>query len=113
VLHPDIVAVVLTAAGLFFVYEAYTQMPPALIPIVIVLVLGILVYFYYRKASVKKYDEMMAESNEETVSMDQAIALWMKLYYCGRDGLVFDPESNRHIPLDEMKKFLLRPNRKP
>jgi hypothetical protein len=111
-LHPDLVTGVLAAAGLFLVYTAYQQLPSALLPVLITLIVALVVYLIFRKTALIRYQEIMSENNEEVVSVEQAISLWMKLYYCSRDGLVFDPESGRNMPLEDMKKYLLRPNRK-
>jgi len=107
-IHPDLIAGVLSIAGLYLLYSAYTQQPSALLPSGIVLALVYIVYFIFRKNVIQKYNLSQAESKEEVVSVEQAIFVWMKLYYCARDGLVIEPESGKQMPLDEMKKYLLR-----
>ena len=107
-LHPDLIVGFFTAAILFLLYSAYDQQRSIILPSMIVLVPAYVLYFIFRKGAIKKYKDNVADSKGEVVSVEQAIAIWMKLYFCARDGVVIEPETGKILPLDEMKRYLLR-----
>ncbi|MCJ7625864.1 MAG: hypothetical protein MUO76_20420 [Anaerolineaceae bacterium] len=37
---------------------------------------------------------------------EQKMGRWQKLYYCASDEIVFDPESGKYAPVDEMNTLL-------
>lgn len=44
--------------------------------------------------------------NQEKPRWDLAMQKWLRLYYCHRDGLVFDPETLETCKPQELKEFL-------
>ncbi|MCE1253612.1 MAG: hypothetical protein LWX83_08710 [Anaerolineae bacterium] len=107
-IHPDIFIFVFTVLIAFFLYSIYAQQPSIVYPFLIILGVAFIVYFAFRKKLVSRYQAEVAEGKNSFVSVDLAVARWMKLYYCAKEGLVFDPETKTSAALDEMKKYLLK-----
>ena len=107
-IHPDLIVFVFTVIMFFFLYNIYAAQPGVVYPFLIILGAAFLGYFAFRKKLVSRYEADLAGSKTEYVSVEQAVARWMKLYYCATEGIVFDPETQSSVPLDEMKKFLMK-----
>ena len=107
-IHPDIIMGVVFAIVFFLVYMVYAQMPQVIYYAVPVVVVAIVIYSILRKNAVQSYQESIAEVSGPVFSQEHVVEIWMKLYYCARDGLVIEPESGKIMRLDQMKPYLLR-----
>ena len=43
----------------------------------------------------------------------RAMAKWQRLYFCHRDDVVFDPETNESFEPSQIKKYIYRPSSRP
>lgn len=64
-------------------------------PSIIITGIGLVSYRSFRRE--KKLFE-----DEEIPLWEQSISKWKKLYYCGRDDIVFDPSTGRYVDSENM-----------
>ena len=107
-LHPDLVAGILAAILVYMIYITSPQQNSLIYFLGGILTLGIILYFSQRKKIMDWYLQTKKEVEEPAVTPSEALQHWAKLYYCARDGIVFEPGRDDQIPLDEMKSFLFR-----
>ncbi len=104
-IHPD---AMVTFFGLFLVLLAYrvATTQPGQLPVVLILVFGsALAYLLARKAILRRYEERIRQEQEENARIENAVARWMRLYFCSRDQGVFDPEQDQFVPLERMSEL--------
>ena len=65
------------------------------------LTIGVFIYFVYlrRRYQSTEYPTLKA-------AWDKAIERWDRLYYCDRDDIVFDPETNETCSKKDVKQFV-------
>ncbi len=72
--------------------NTYVQL--TLVGLALISIVAALVTSYIAFQRVVKGD---AEATERFPAWDRAVKAWSKLYYCGRDDVVFDPEVNKVV----------------
>lgn len=107
-MHPDLLAAILAAALIYMAYLTSSQQNLAPYIFGGILVLGLIPYLIKRKNVMVWYQNSKKEVEQPPVSAYQALQHWMKLYYCARDGIVFERDREGQIPLNEMKSYLMR-----
>lgn len=55
---------------------------------------------------VARFENQLKASREENRRVERGISRWMKLYYCARDDVVFQPGTGKYVPTDQMPGFL-------
>ncbi len=73
-----------------------------LVGITLISIITALVLSYTAFNRVVKGD---AEATERFPEWDRATAVWKSLYYCSRDNLVFDPNTDRVLPEEELAEL--------
>ncbi len=64
-------------------------------PLVVVFVVKLLKSIHKRKVGLDKYPAYV-----------KALEKWSRLYYCGRDDVVFDPATGASVPIDKCDEFI-------
>jgi hypothetical protein len=106
--HPDMVVAAFLIVAVFILVQIF-QTQPAVFPYMLaILVLFIIGYVLLRKQILGRFQGQVEAEGAEAEGLKNAIAFWMKLYYCARDNQIFDPEDNVLIGLDEMDRYLIR-----
>jgi hypothetical protein len=54
----------------------------------------------------KKKETSQKRFDEEMPKWQKAIQLWKRLYYCQRDGIVYDPKTGEYCSPENLKNFL-------
>jgi hypothetical protein len=104
--HPDAMVIFFGLFLLLLAYRAATTQPGQL-PAILILVCGsALAYLLARKAILRRYQERIRQEQEENARVENAVARWMRLYFCCRDQGIFDPEENQFVPLEQMSDLL-------
>ncbi len=105
--NPDIVVIGFTLVAGIFLYNIYATQPQAF-PITAILTgLAYVGYVVLRKKIMGKYKASIQAKKEEKLKVEKAIDHWMKLVYCARDKVVFDPAENVAIPAGQMRNYLM------
>ncbi len=107
-IHPDAMVIFFGIFLLLLAYRAATTQPGQL-PAVLILVCGsALAYLLARKAILRRYEERIRQEQQENERIENAVARWMRLYFCSRDQGVFDPDEEPFVPLERMSETLMR-----
>jgi hypothetical protein len=105
-LHPDLVVLTFSLILPVFVYGIYTSQRSMLLPALIILAAFYATYFWRRKALIAKYESQLEASKAANRRVEQGISRWMKLYYCAREDVVFQPGTGKYVPTDQMPGLL-------
>lgn len=105
-LHPDLVVLTFSLILPVFVYGIYTSQKTNFVPALILLAAFYGVYFWKRKAMVARYESQLKASREAKQRAERRISRWMKLYYCAREDIVFQPGTGKFVPADQMPGYL-------
>ena len=71
------------------------------VAITAVLTIGGSIYFLYKYRRYKS-----SEYPTQKAAWDKAMERWNRLYYCNRDDIVFDPETNETCSKKDVKQFV-------
>jgi hypothetical protein len=105
-IHPDQMILSFSVMILLFVLIMLRNQPRLLLPVGGILIVFYALYLFRRPALIRRYEGEIRSFNDERRSVEEAVGVWMKLYYCGRDDGVFLPGEEELIPLDNMASFL-------
>ena len=64
-----------------------------------------LLYWLYEKNK-KKIDAAKLQYSVDKISWEKAFAIWNRLYYCHRNGIVFDPDTGKTCEPANIKNFI-------
>jgi hypothetical protein len=106
-ISPDWIVAAALIASVFFLYQIYIQQPSAFLPALVGALILIAVYVLTRKSILKKYLNRLDGQAKDKKTIEKAIEIWMKLYFCPTSYSVFLPGHKEVIPLEEMNSFLL------
>lgn len=101
-IHPDWMILFLFGIGLFIIFQIAKSQPGGLPVFVSLVGASLLAYLLLRKPILSRYDGLLAQERADKSRVERAVARWMRLYYCSRDQIIFDPEENRFVPLEQI-----------
>ncbi len=105
-IHPDAMIVFLWLVGLLVIVQARSVNSPQLPMILLLLGATIVAYLTFRRIIVRRYQESVQKEKDEKEQVEEAISRWMRLYFCSREQIVFAPDENRFVPLEQMSELL-------
>jgi hypothetical protein len=105
-LHPDLVVFTFSLMLPIFLLGMLNSQPVMLLPVSIFVVGAYGIYFWKRKAILARYTSKEAVQHAADKRAGQAIARWMRLYYCAQDDGVFIPGDAQLTPADQMPGYL-------
>jgi hypothetical protein len=105
-LHPDLVVLTFSLILPVFIYGIYTSQKNTFLPALVLLLGFYALYFWKRKALIAKFEIQRNASLAAARRAEQSIGRWMKLYYCAREDIVFQPGSGKYVPADQMPGYL-------
>lgn len=105
-IHPDWMIVFLSAIGLVMAYQVSSHQPE-LFPVVGTL-LGfvLLVYILARPPVLRRFVYQQNLESEEKTRVERAVMRWMGLYICACEPCIFEPATQRSVPLDQLRRLL-------
>ncbi len=107
-LHPDAVVLGFAAISGLVLFQMLRSQPWGLVPAEGVLALALAAYLVGRRFILRRYRREREKEAKAGQRIRGAVEKWMKLYYCGNDGNVFDPESGQIYPLADLSRALLK-----
>ncbi len=105
--NPDWVAFAMVLVSLFFLYQIYTTQFQIFWYMVAFATVTFAAYVIFRKKIVARYQNQKSQEDGTQGKIEVAVGLWMKLYYCTKDNVVFGVKKNEAIPIDQMRQYLL------
>ena len=60
------------------------------------------------RADANKKNKKMPQYTAEKIAWDKAIQTWNRLFFCFRDGVVFDPTTNETCNVEKIQQFLYK-----
>jgi hypothetical protein len=106
-INPDWVAFALAFLSVYFLYQIFTTQFGVFWFAVGFAVMAYAAYFIFRKKIFAKYQVQKDQEAGSKGQVEKAIGVWMKLYYCAKDNIVFIENKSESIPLQEMRSYLL------
>ena len=105
-IHPDLVVLTFSLTVPIFIYGIISSQPVMLLPMLLLLVLSYGLYFWKRAATVAKFERQRLAQQASADRIKRGIEIWMKLYYCAREDIVFELGKDRYAPADQMNGYL-------
>lgn len=105
-LHPDMVVFTFSLILPVFFFGIYTSQRNLFLPALFLLVIFYGIYFWRRKSLVARFERQLKANREANQRVERGISRWMKLYYCARDDIVFQPGTGKYVPTDTMPGLL-------
>ena len=109
-LHPDLVVLTFSLIIPIFLYGIFTSQRNLLLPALVFLAAFYGWYFWKRKAMIAKFNSQVEANRVAARRAEQSIGRWMKLYYCARDDIVFQPKTNLSFPADQIAGIINLPD---
>ena len=106
-INPDWVAFAMVLLSIFFLYQIYTSQYLIFWYMVAVAVVGFAVYVIFHKKILAKYQNQKSQESGSFAKVEKAVGLWMKLYYCATDNVIFGARKDETIPIDQMHQYHL------
>lgn len=106
--HPDLVVLVFSLVLPIFLAGIRSNQPVMFVPVVAILVLCYLFYFWKRGAAIAKFERQRAIRQASGERVKRGVERWMRLYYCAEDDAVFEAGSQASAPADLIAGYLLR-----
>ena len=74
------------------------------------LVFGGLIFVLIKliRADANKKNKKMPQYTAEKIAWDKAIKTWNRMFFCFRDGVVFDPTTNETCNVEKIQQFLYK-----
>ncbi len=107
-LHPDAVVLGFAAISGLVLFEMHGSSSQGLLPAAAVLAAALALYLFCRRLIINRYRRERDREAGEGERISGAVKRWMGLYYCGKEGTVFDPGSGRTYPLAGLADALLK-----
>jgi hypothetical protein len=60
---------------------------------------------------VARYQGQKSQEDGTQGKIEVAVGLWMKLYYCTKDNVVFGLKKDETVAIDQMRPYLLAPKK--
>lgn len=106
-INPDWIAFSMLILSLFFLYQIYTTQPGVFWYMVGFAIIAFAAYGLFRKKIFEKYLSQKTEQSGSQEIVEKAVGIWMKLYYCTKDNIVYGGKKGNAIPIDQMRSYLL------
>lgn len=106
-LHPDLMFGIFLLLLLVMVFQIARAQPGALPAALGLLLVGILAYLLGRRLILKRFRAGQAQTAAQRV--ESSVKRWGQLYFCSRDQVVFHPEENKPVPLEQFQTYLNEP----
>jgi len=107
-INPDWVAVAMGLVSLYFLNQIFKDNHDVFWYMVLMVAVGYGLYFIFRKKIKGKYEGIVSKEMGSKEVIEKAVAVWMKLFYCSTDNVVFGAKKDETIPLSEMKGYLVQ-----
>ena len=110
-LHPNLVVVTFSLIIPLFLYRIY-QNQPSVLPVVLALLAVLyILYLWGRKKIIARFERQVQANKASEERIRMGIERWMRLYYCRRDDIVFEPGLSPTAPAGEMMVFVMADGR--
>jgi hypothetical protein len=106
-LHPDLVVVTFSLIIPLFLYRIYQNQASVLPVVLAVLAVLYVLYIWQRKKIIARFERQVQANKAADERIRMGIERWMRLYYCRRDDIVFEPGGSGTAPAGEMMAFLM------
>lgn len=107
-ISPDMVVVVFSALALFILYQIYFAQPEIFWYMVALFAVFLASFFIFHKSIISRFQKQKSMDTGSIEVIQKAIGKWMKVSYCLRDNLIFEPGKAETAPLNELTRFLIK-----
>lgn len=106
--QPELAMLAFSAILPIFLFGIWTSQRSLLLPVLGILAVFYGLFFWQRKRLVQRYQKDVAARLAADERVKKGIALWMKLYYCAEDEVVFEPGQGEPVNIDMLPGFLMQ-----
>lgn len=106
--QPDLAMLAFSAILPIFLFGIWTSQRSLLLPVLGMLIIFYGLFFWQRKRLLARYQKDVAARLAADERVKKGIDLWMKLYYCAEDEVVFEPGKDEPVSIDQLSGFLLQ-----
>jgi hypothetical protein len=107
-IHPDLAVLAFSLIAPVFLYGILTSQPGAVLPVLVGLAFSYGLYFWQRRRLIGRFESEQARQKQNARRTTRAIERWMRLYYCAREELVFEPGDSGGVPVDQMMGLIFQ-----
>lgn len=107
-ISPDMVVVVFSALALFILYQIYLTQPEIFWYMLALFAIFLATFFIFHKSIISRFQKQKSMDTGSIEVIQKAIGKWMKVSYCLRDNLIFEPGKTETAPLNELTRFLIK-----
>jgi hypothetical protein len=104
--QPDLAMLAFSAILPIFLYGIWTSQRALLLPVLGLLAIFYGLFFWLRKRLLARYQQEVASRLAADERVKKGIDLWMRLYYCAEDEVVFEPGEGEPVSVDLLPGFL-------
>jgi hypothetical protein len=105
--NPDWIAIGLAVISIYILYQILISQTVVFWYMVGFAIIGFAAYFIFRKQIFAKYNAQRNQESGNKGVVEKAIGMWMKLYYCSKDNVVFGAKKDEAVPIDQMRSYLM------
>jgi hypothetical protein len=106
--QPDLAMLAFSAILPVFLFGIWNSQRTLLLPVLGILVIFYGLFFWQRKKLLVRYQQNVAARLASEERIKKGIGLWMKMYYCAEDEVVFEPGKGEPVSIDLLPGFLMQ-----
>lgn len=106
--NPDLVVGAVGLLSVFILYQVFSTQYFVFWYVLAFALIAFAAYFLSRKRIIAKFTAARAQEAGTKPIIEKAIGLWMKLYYCAQDNVVYWANKKDSVPIDQMNNYLLQ-----
>jgi hypothetical protein len=110
-IHPDLMLLVFSGILPLFLVGIFNKQRPLLLPVLVVVALSYVVYFWQRSRLIARYSNLKKSQVEDVHQTERAIGRWMKMYYCAQDHVVFMDGSAEFVVAEQAGELMWKGGR--
>lgn len=105
-IHPDLMVLVFTGLLPIFMVGIAGNQRGMLLPVLGIVVIFYLVYFWMRKRLIVRYQQQKQLLVEEKSQVEKAVGRWMKTFICMRDDVLFREGGSVWASMEQADQLL-------
>lgn len=106
-INPDWVVFAMAILSIFFLYQIYSTQRPVFWYMVGFAIVSFAAYGVFRKKILEKYRKQKTLESGSKGKVEKAVGIWMKLYYCAKDNVVYGSKKEEYVPIEQMRAYTL------
>lgn len=107
-IHPDLTVMGFSGVLVFFIAGIWESQRAMLVPALAILAIFFGAYLLQRRKLIATFEGQVNTRKSADRRTERGVSAWMRLYYCARDDVVFEPGKNEAVPASQMIEHLMK-----